>query len=145
MFKSLKSAFAALSMIALFAATATAADKPDAPLEIPGAKTVNADQIIALFDAEPDLIVLDIRKEKDYKSGHIEGAVRLINTEVNADTMAANVPSKDAAVLMYCNGIKCGRAADATKKAVALGYTNIHYYALGMAEWKERNLPLVTD
>lgn len=142
MLKSLNKVFAALSMMILFAAPAIA---EDAPMEIAGAKTVNAEQIIALFDAEPDLVVLDIRKEADYKSGHIEGAVQLLNTDVNADTMAANVPAKDAAVLMYCNGIKCGRAADAVKKALDLGYTKIHYYALGMAEWKERNLPLVTN
>lgn len=135
----LKLAFAMLSMVAFFNLPAVAAD---APMEITGATTVNADGVIALFDEHPDLVVLDNRKVKDFESGHIEGAVRLIDTEVTADTLAAAVPSKDTAILMYCNGIKCGRAAIAVAKALELGYSNIYYYALGMAEWKDRNLPV---
>ena len=141
MLKTLKMSLAMLSMVAAFALPA-AAEKPDAPLEITGATTVDADGVIALFDEHPDLVLLDNRKSKDFDSGHIEGAVRLIDTELTADTMAEAVPSKDTAVLMYCNGIKCGRAANAVNKALELGYTKIYYYALGMAEWKDRNLPL---
>jgi rhodanese-related sulfurtransferase len=141
MLKTLKMSLAMLSMVAAFALPA-AAEKPDAPMEITGATTVDADGVIALFDEHPDLVLLDNRKSKDFDSGHIEGAVRLIDTELTADTMAEAVPSKDTAVLMYCNGIKCGRAANAVNKALELGYTKIYYYALGMAEWKDRNLPL---
>ena len=47
-------------------------------------------------------------------------------------------------VVMYCNGIKCGRAAKAVKAAIELGYTKVYYYALGMGEWKEKGLPVVS-
>lgn len=141
MLKILKATLAMLSVIAFFALPASA----DAPSEIAGATTVDADGVIALFDEHPDLVVLDNRKAKDFDAGHIEGAVRLVDTEVTADTMASAVPSKDTAVLMYCNGLKCGRAANAVGKALELGYSKIYYYALGMAEWKDRKLPLATN
>lgn len=131
----------ALAVFALVAFTGLPA-QADAPAEIAGATTVDADGVIALFDQHPNLVVLDNRKERDYDAGHIEGALRLVNTEVTADTMAAAVPSKDTPVLMYCNGLKCGRAADAVNKAIELGYTKIYYYAKGMAEWKEKGLPV---
>lgn len=136
--------FTMLSLVLLFSVPAMA-EKPDAPKEIAGATTVDADGVIALFDQHPDLVILDNRKEKDFNAGHIEGAVRLVNTDVNADTLASALPSKDTAVLMYCNGIKCGRAADAVQKALGLGYSKIYYYALGMEEWTSRSLPVVTN
>lgn len=142
MLKTLKLALAALSMVAFFSLPATASD---APMQINGATTVDADGVIALFDQHPNLVLLDNRKEKDFNEGHIEGAVRLIDTDLNEASMAAAVPSKDTPVLMYCNGIKCGRAALAVEAALKMGYSNIYYYALGMAEWKDRNLPIVTN
>jgi rhodanese-related sulfurtransferase len=35
-----------------------------------------------------------------------------------------------------------GRAANAVKAAIQLGYTKICCYAEGMAEWKEKGLPV---
>ena len=138
MFKMLKMAFAVFALVAFTGLPAQA----DAPTEIAGATTVNADGVIALFDQHPNLVILDNRKERDFKAGHIEGAVRLIDSDVNADTMAAAVPSKDTPILMYCNGLKCGRAAKAVEAALKLGYSKIYYYAEGMAEWKEKGLPV---
>jgi rhodanese-related sulfurtransferase len=57
--------------------------------------------------------------------------------------LAQHVKSKDVSVLFYCNGLKCGRAAKATMKAVEWGYRNVYYYALGLEEWKQRELPLM--
>jgi rhodanese-related sulfurtransferase len=130
-------AVAALLSLALPAAA------QDAPLEISGAKTVNAQQIFDLVGKTPNMVILDNRKPEDFAAGHIEGAIRLIDTDVSGETLAKNIPAKDTPVLFYCNGVKCGRAAKATEKAVQLGYTNVYYYALGMDEWNNQHLPLV--
>jgi rhodanese-related sulfurtransferase len=114
-----------------------------APTEIKGAKSVNADGVIALVQKLDDLVILDNRSAADFDAGHIEGAVRLIDTDITGeDVLARHVKSKDTPVLFYCNGLKCGRAAKATTKAVEWGYSKVHYYALGLEEWKQRNLPL---
>jgi rhodanese-related sulfurtransferase len=122
---------------------AVAAVAQDAPLDIPGATTVNAKQIFDLVAKTPNIVILDNRKEDDYAAGRIEGAIRLIDTDVNAESLAKHIKSKDTPVLLYCNGVKCGRAAKAAEKAVQLGYTKIYYYALGMDEWNAERLPLV--
>jgi rhodanese-related sulfurtransferase len=135
--------FAILSVALLFSFGPTArAD--EAPLEIQGAKTVSADTVIALIQKTKDLVILDDRSAADYEAGHIEGAVRLIDTDITSESiLAQHVKAKDAPVLFYCNGVKCGRAAKATVKALGWGYNNVYYYALGMEEWKARQLPLV--
>jgi rhodanese-related sulfurtransferase len=115
----------------------------DAPLQIKGATTVDAKQIPGLVAKHAKLVIIDNRKAEDYEAGHIKGAIRLIDTDVSAETLAKVLPTKDTPVLFYCNGLKCGRAAKATEKAIQFGYTTVFYYALGMDEWKQLELPLV--
>jgi rhodanese-related sulfurtransferase len=131
--------FAVAAMLSL---TVPAAAQ-DAPLQIAGAKTVNAQQIFELVTKTSDIVILDNRKPEDFAAGHIEGAVRLIDTDVSAETLAEQITTKDTPVLFYCNGVKCGRAAKATEKAVQFGYTKVYYYALGMDDWNNQRLPLV--
>lgn len=116
----------------------------EAPMDIKGAKTLNADGVIALIQKTSNIVILDNRSAADYEAGHIEGAVRLIDTDITDEAvLARHAKAKNAPILFYCNGLKCGRAAKATEKAVGWGYTNVHYYALGLEEWKQRKLPLV--
>ena len=115
-----------------------------APMEIKGAKTVNADTVIELIQKTDNLIIIDNRSPADYEAGHIEGSTRLIDTDITSEAaIAQHVKSKDTPVLFYCNGLKCGRAANAVVKATEWGYQNVYYYALGLEEWKQRELPLV--
>jgi rhodanese-related sulfurtransferase len=115
-----------------------------APMEIKGAKTVDADAVIELIQKTNNLVILDNRSLADFESGHIEGSKRLIDTDITSEVAIAQyVKSKDMPVLFYCNGLKCGRAAKAVIKATEWGYQNVYYYALGLEEWKQRELPLV--
>ena len=117
----------------------------DAPMTIDGASTVDAEGVIALITDRADLVILDNRREGDYAAGHIEGAIRLIDTDITApEVLAGVVPGTDTPVLFYCNGLSCGRAANAVAIAVGWGYSDVHYYALGMEEWSMLGLPVVT-
>lgn len=115
-----------------------------APLEIKGATTVDAEKIIALIDTKKDLVIIDNRRVEDFDAGHMEGAVRVLDTDLSEAKLAQLAPQKDRTLLFYCNGVNCGRAAKAAQLALGWGYRNVHYYALGMDEWKKLQLPLVT-
>ena len=132
-----------LAAVFLFFAIVTPAAAQDAPLQLAGASTVNAQQIIDLVTKTPNIVILDNRKAEDFAAGRLEGAIRLIDTDVSADSLAKHVKSKDTPVLFYCNGLKCGRAAKAAAKAIELGYSKVYYYALGMDEWNKQGLPVV--
>ena len=132
-----------LAVLALAFAGALPASAQDAPMSIAGATTVNGQQVVDLITKNPDMAILDNRQPADFAAGHIEGAVRLLDTDTNAESLARHVKSKDTFVLFYCNGLKCGRAAKAADVAVKLGYTKVHYYALGMEEWRALGLPTV--
>ncbi len=118
----------------------------DAPMTIDGAATVDAEGVIALITDRADLVILDNRREGDYAAGHIEGALRLLDDDITGpEVLAGVVPGTDTPVLFYCNGLSCGRAANAVAMAVGWGYSDVHYYALGMEEWRDLGLPLVTQ
>ncbi|WP_439578813.1 rhodanese-like domain-containing protein [Elioraea sp.] len=116
--------------------------RADAPMTIAGATTVDAKAIIALMESKPDLVIIDNRRAEDYANGFIEGAVRVLDTDMTEAVLASHVKTKGTPVLFYCNGVKCGRAAKATEMAVRWGYTQVHYYALGMEEWRALGLPV---
>lgn len=135
----------ALALMATINPAVAEEEKPLAPETIEGAETVTAEDIFTLVEEKDNLVIIDSRKERDYKEGHIQDAVRLINTEANPETMAEVIPSMDTPVLIYCNGPRCGRAAKTTKKAVDAGYTEVYYYYNGMNEWNDMGLPVITE
>ena len=140
------SALAVIGAI-LVAAPAVNAQTPPAaaqtaPTTIKGATTVDAEKIITLIDSTKDLVIIDNRRPEDYGAGHLEGAIRVLDTDLTPAKLAELVPAKDRPCLFYCNGLACGRAAKAAEMAVGLGCTKVYYYALGMDEWKKLGLPL---
>ncbi len=133
------------AIVALFSSVQVSAQSasPQAPMQITGAKTVDAKGVIALIEKHGDkLKIVDNRRAEDFEAGHIEGAVRVLDTDLTEEKMAS-LAKKAEPVLFYCNGLACGRAAKAAEMSVKWGYTEVHYYALGMDEWKKLGLPLV--
>jgi rhodanese-related sulfurtransferase len=115
----------------------------DTPLSITGAKTVDAEQVIQLIGTVPNLVIIDARHSADYMSGAIEGAINILDTDLTPEKLGNLAPGKDTPLLIYCNGLKCGRAFKAVLKAVSWGYSSVYYYARGMDEWRAKGLPLV--
>ena len=74
-----------------------------------------------------EVIILDVREQDEYDSGHIPGAVLLPVGTIDDTTAAQVIPEKDPTVLVYC---RSGNRSKTASAALAdLGYTNI--YELG--------------
>ena len=104
------------------------------PMSFPGVTTVSAEQMLDLVDAHDDLVIIDSRKPSDYEKGHIPDVVHLVNTDTNADTLAANIATKDTPVCFYCNGVTCARSGEAAQVAVKEGYSKVYWLRGGIAE-----------
>ena len=130
-----------LSVFYFFSATAFAEKK--APESIDGTKRVSAEQVVDLVMNNADVVVIDARKASDRdEAGWIEGSIGLPNYDTSAESLAQHVPSKSTPVLFYCNGVKCGRSVESSKKAVSLEYQNIYWFRGGWEEWKQKGLPV---
>lgn len=119
--------------------------KPMAPPAIDGAMNLTAEQVITLILTTPNLVIIDARKRSEYIKGHIQGAVNLLNSEMDEAALAHYASDKNAALLFYCNGPRCMRSSDAVKKALGWNYRNIYWFRGGWSEWSEKRLPVIID
>ena len=112
----------------------------ESPLSVEGATTVDTAKAKQLF--EDEVLFVDVRKDSDWEAGRVPGALHLnIKTVFSEETLLEEI-SKDEAVVMYCNGAKCLRSADASEKAVAWGFTNVYYYREGFPGWTSAGMPV---
>lgn len=81
---------------------------------------------------QQDVIVLDVREQEEYDSGHIPGAVLLPVNAIGEDSAAAVIPEKDSVVLVYCRS--GNRSKTASKGLAELGYTQVYEFG-GIRTW----------
>ncbi|RHO56101.1 rhodanese-like domain-containing protein [Ruminococcaceae bacterium AM07-15] len=84
-----------------------------------------------MMDAQ-EVIILDVREQNEYDSGHIPGAVLLPVGTIDKNTAAQAIPEKDSTVLVYCRS--GNRSKTASSVLAELGYTNIYEFG-GINTW----------
>ena len=92
------------------------------------ASTVDAYQMMQDTD---EFILLDVRRDEEFREAHIEGAVLIPDYEIESRA-AAELPDIDALILVYCRSGR--RSADAANKLVGMGYTNVYDFG-GIIDW----------
>ena len=85
-----------------------------------------------------EVIILDVREQDEYDSGHIPGAVLLPVGSINEDTAAEVIPETDSTVLVYCRSGNRSKTASST--LAGLGYTNIYEFG-GINTWPYETEP----
>lgn len=79
-----------------------------------------------------EVLILDVREQNEYDSGHIPGAVLLPVGTIDKDTAAQVIPEKETTVLVYCRSGNRSKIASST--LAELGYTNIYEFG-GINTW----------
>ncbi|MCB7050795.1 rhodanese-like domain-containing protein [Intestinimonas butyriciproducens] len=91
-----------------------------------------------MMDTQQEVVILDVREQDEYDSGHIPDAVLLPVGTIDEDTAAEVIPEKDSAVLVYC---RSGNRSKTASSALAdLGYTNIYEFG-GISTWPYETEP----
>ncbi len=86
-------------------------------------KSVPMAEGLEIARANPDSVIVDVRREDEYSAGHIPGAVLLTMETISAESAAAVLPDKNQLILLYCRSGR--RSKIAAKSLVDLGYTNV--------------------
>jgi rhodanese-related sulfurtransferase len=144
-------AVAGVGMFALLLAASPvsfAEEKPDiSPQEIKGVPKVNAEEVFALFEKTPGLVIIDSRLATGPSSGrangYIEGSVSLPDIKTDCASLAKVIAKKNTPSLFYCNGPKCGRSAKAIEVALKCGYTQLYWFRGGFEEWLQKGYPYI--
>jgi rhodanese-related sulfurtransferase len=104
-------------------------------------KVITTDQLKEMLDKKKKFLLIDARTKEEYQEAHIIGAISI--PEKNFEDSVALLPvDKNQQLVLYCNGVKCGKSKKAAKKAEAMGYTNILIYGEGFPVWEEKGLKI---
>lgn len=83
------------------------------------------------MDKNPKAIILDVRTKDEFSQKHIPKAI-LVPNETIKDTPPAELPDKNAEILVYCRS--GNRSKQAAQKLIAMGYTNVLDFG-GIGDW----------
>jgi rhodanese-related sulfurtransferase len=117
-----------------------AAGEPAAGGEI-AYRIVPLDEAKEIYSAHRALFI-DARPFERYRRGTIMGALNVPLKRFKR--MKKWLPGrKDAPILVFCNGVKCGKSKRLAKKLAKAGYRRLLVYEGGYPEWKSRGLPIM--
>ena len=85
-----------------------------------------------MMSQETDIVILDVREQDEYNSGHIKGAVLLPVGTINEESAANLIGEKDSVVLVYCRS--GNRSKTASAALAKIGYTNVYEFG-GINTW----------
>ncbi len=122
---------AMLSLTMLTACGATSDSNSSAPEKAEYIQITQA-EAKSIIDSDEECIILDVRTEEEFSSGHIEGAILIPDNEI-ADRAEAELPDRDMLILVYCRS--GNRSKSASETLVSLGYTNVKEFG-GINTWE---------
>ena len=141
---------AGIMLMSAIAARAEVQQQPSAPSVFDGVLSSVADSpeiSTAEFRAvltDSSAIILDSRPYEEYAVSHIPGA-RAVPAKPgtsaalyvgNAAEVAKSIPDKSQPLILYCNGLFCGRSERFAHDLIKLGYRNVRRYQLGAPGWR---------
>lgn len=77
-----------------------------------------------LMSEKPDSVIIDVREEEEYITGHAVGAALFPVDTIDEKTAAELIPSKNTPLFIYCRSGR--RSKIAAEKLSRLGYTQIY-------------------
>jgi rhodanese-related sulfurtransferase len=94
--------------------------------------------------ADPRVVILDARPVAEFAISHIPGARSVAGKPGTAGALYTadvndvlrTVPDKTRPLILYCNGLHCGRSRRFAAELITAGYTNVRRYQLGIPAWR---------
>jgi rhodanese-related sulfurtransferase len=88
----------------------------------------------SLLTISNDVILLDAREKKEFKTSHLKDAKFVGYDKFDLKKTIKKLPNKNAKIVVYCSlGVRSEDVAEKLKKA---GYTNVLNLYGGIFEWK---------
>jgi Rhodanese-related sulfurtransferase len=84
-----------------------------------------------MMNVDDGHIIVDVRRQDEFDSGHIEGAICIPNESIDTD-QPPELPDLDQIILVYCRSGR--RSKEAAQKLYNIGYTNVYEFG-GIIDW----------
>lgn len=84
-----------------------------------------------MMEQDGTQIIVDVRTQEEYDSGHIPGAICIPNESIGT-AQPEELPDLDQVILIYCRS--GNRSKQAAQKLFDMGYTNVYEFG-GIIDW----------
>ena len=84
-----------------------------------------------MMKADDGRIIVDVRRQDEYDSGHIPDAILIPNESIDKE-QPKELPDLDQIILIYCRSGR--RSKEASQKLADMGYTHIYEFG-GIIDW----------
>ncbi|MBU2870145.1 rhodanese-like domain-containing protein [Colwellia sp. E2M01] len=102
-------------------------------------KQISTQDLTFLVNREEG-VTLDIRKDKEFKAGHILDAINFTGEKITKKDFSSLEKYKDKPIIVVCvSGLSAGQTANDLHKA---GYTRVSVLKGGMNSWTSAGLPV---
>ncbi|MGI6432554.1 MAG: rhodanese-like domain-containing protein [Sphaerochaetaceae bacterium] len=95
-------------------------------------RRISAEHAKKMIDEDPQLTIVDVRREEEFQEGHIRGALLLPNEIIQTHSFFPSLPDKEATLLVYCRSGM--RSLFAAKRLIELGYAFVYDFG-GIISW----------
>ena len=94
-------------------------------------RQISQDEAKSMMTRDDGYIIVDVRRQDEYDSGHIPGAILIPNESIGTE-QPEQLPDKDRIILVYCRSGR--RSKEAAQKLANMGYTNVYEFG-GIIDW----------
>jgi len=105
--------------------------------------TISTDELKSMMDKKDKFTLIDSRTAPEYAESHIVQSVNIPDKKLQ-ENLALLPADKSSLLVIYCNGVKCGKSKRLALQLETMGFYNIKIYLEGIPVWEEKNLPLET-
>ena len=102
-------------------------------------KTINVHDLKALYDATPDLCLIDVRELDEWQTMHIPGAWHIPKDSL-VSLIDIKVPKRSHPIYLHCRGGV--RSLYAAQCLIELGYQRVYSIDGGIMEWADAGYPI---
>ena len=92
---------------------------------------ISQDEAKQKMEQDGTQIIVDVRTQEEYDSGHIPGAICIPNESIGTE-QPKELPDLDQVILIYCRS--GNRSKQAAQKLFDMGYTNVYEFG-GINDW----------
>ncbi len=102
---------------------------------------VTREQLVEAMKSDRPPVVVNVLSREQYLEKRIPGSISL-PTATMAKLAEAVLPARNTAVVVYCSSSRCSTSANAARRLMAMGYTEVSDYKGGIKDWEDAGLPL---
>ena len=102
-------------------------------------REVSVKRVAEKMSATEKFHLIDVREDREWLAGHIQGAFHLGKGIIERD-IEAHVPHHEDEIILYCGGGY--RSALAAEALIKMGYTQVYSMAGGIRDWAQLGLPM---